>query len=202
MGEGTGPVTRRLPGAVLLLLLSAALLASPAGGQLEQDRSGLAYEPSVWWEQIERDVDPLIARERWRKARRAAEGLSDEIVRFSWRAPDIAEVLAAVAVRRAAIEAALGREEDALWLWWSALNLDPSLEGEADPGVGTVEDPDLERPGEGAPKASEEQEPGLGRPGEGAPQPSEEAPEIQRPVRVARLELPEAAAELFRALPA
>lgn len=113
---------------LLLLLLAAAVLAPPAGGQLEEDRGGLAYEPSTWWERIEKDVDPLIAKERWKKARRKAEELSDEIVRFSWRAPDIGEVLAAVAVRRAAIEAVLGREETALWLWWSALNLDPSVE--------------------------------------------------------------------------
>ena len=128
------PTRSTVPLLLAVILALPPLLSgagpSPAAAQLDRDRGVLPFEPSPWWERLGH-TDALLEKERWRKALRAAEALSSEIVRRSWREPDLPQVLAAVAIRRAVAEAALGREADALWSWHTARNLDPEATPES-----------------------------------------------------------------------
>lgn len=98
----------------------------------EERPSGPAgYAGSRWWPLV-LDVDASLGEERWKRALHAAEDLLDQVVRRSWEEPDLKTVLATLSVQRAVAEAALGRKDAALWHWYAALNLDPSVEAKLD----------------------------------------------------------------------
>lgn len=99
----------------LLILPFAALAAAPA--LAAQD---LGTSPSRWWGEIER-VERLVTAEKWKKAARTAEQLRAEIVRSSWREPDLGQVFSELALQLAIAHASLDDEERAVWEWHSAL---------------------------------------------------------------------------------
>lgn len=101
--------------AVLLLLAGAAAVSSPADAQ--------GPVRSRWWDDVEA-VGDRIAEGRWRRAGRELDRLREEVLRTSWREPDLGEVLAELAFQAAVIAAHRGREAEAVWEWHVALNHD------------------------------------------------------------------------------
>ncbi|HUF78862.1 MAG TPA: hypothetical protein VMR44_08100 [Thermoanaerobaculia bacterium] len=105
----------RLRSALGLAVLAAALLPSPgADGQVAAARSR-------WWSELD-ETRLLLDDGRWRKAVRELVRLRQEVLRTSWREPDLGEVLAELAFQAAVAHAELRDDEAALWEWHVALN--------------------------------------------------------------------------------
>ena len=105
----------RVPRAVLgLCVLAVALLPSSAA-----DGQGAAAR-SRWWDEVD-EARSLLDEENWQKAARRAERVREELLRTSWREPDLGDVLAELAFQAAVARANLGEQEQALWEWWTAL---------------------------------------------------------------------------------
>lgn len=133
---GRSPRSVRLGASVgaLALLVALGQVAGPAAvAAADQDSPSepAGYSGSRWWPRVE-EVDASLREEKWRRGLRRAEQVLDEVVRRSWEEPDLQKVLAMLSAQRAVAEAALGREEAALWHWHTALNLDPSVKSTLD----------------------------------------------------------------------
>jgi hypothetical protein len=94
-----------------LVLLAALLAPGPLRPQ--------APEPSRWWSEVDR-VDRFLRQGRWKTAARASERLRAEVMRVSWREPDLGQVLSELAFLAAVADANLGEEDAALWEWYVA----------------------------------------------------------------------------------
>lgn len=105
---------RALLGAVVLCLLLPA--SSPLDAQLGAARSR-------WWSEVDR-VGKALDAGKWRRAAKQAEDLRKEVMRSSWREPDLSDVLAEIAFQLAVARTHQGEEERALWEWHTALNLE------------------------------------------------------------------------------
>lgn len=99
--------------AVLCLVLPAS---SPLDAQLGAARSR-------WWSEVDR-VGKMVEAGKWRKAAKQGEDLREEVMRSSWREPDLAEVLAEIAFQLAVARANQDEDDLALWEWHTALNLE------------------------------------------------------------------------------
>lgn len=110
---------RAVLGAFVLCLLLPA--SSPVDAQLGAARSR-------WWSEVDRVGETLEAG-KWRKAVKRAEDLREEVMRSSWREPDLGEVLAELAFQLAVAHANRNEDEEALWEWHTALNLDRARPG-------------------------------------------------------------------------
>lgn len=88
--------------------LVAVLLAAPLPAQRP--------EPSRWWSEIDR-VDERLRKGRWQKAERMLARLRPEVMRVSWREPDLGQVLSELAFQAAVIHANRVEDEAAVWEW-------------------------------------------------------------------------------------
>lgn len=111
--RGTRALRAALGAVVLSLVLPAS---SPLDAQLGAARSR-------WWSDVDR-LGGMLEGGRWKKAAKQAEDLREEVMRSSWREPDLAEVLAEIAFQLAVARANQGDDEAALWEWHTALNLE------------------------------------------------------------------------------
>jgi hypothetical protein len=106
----------------------AAAPALPQGG-----RAG--YGRSRWWPEVERN-ETALGKGRWKRALSRAERLMEQVLHKGWREPDLGRVLGALELQRAIAEANLDRDEQAIWDWQAALNLDPGLDPRRGSGPG------------------------------------------------------------------
>ncbi|HEX6199540.1 MAG TPA: hypothetical protein VF150_04690, partial [Thermoanaerobaculia bacterium] len=112
-GRGFSGFRAALGAVVLSLVLPAS---SPLDAQLGAARSR-------WWSDVDR-VGRMLEAGKWRKAAKLAEDLREEVMRSSWREPDLAEVLAEIAFQLAVARANQDEDDLALWEWHTALNLE------------------------------------------------------------------------------
>ncbi len=119
--EPRGASRRRLLLATACLALALAG-APPAAGQDAHP----GVQRSRWWDGVKR-CENALGRSRWRRALKCVDALRDKVSEKSWYEPDLGEVLATLELQRAVAEANLGRDDDALWDWWEALNLHPDV---------------------------------------------------------------------------
>jgi hypothetical protein len=105
---------RAVLGAVVLSLVLPA--SSPLDAQLGAARSR-------WWSDVDR-LGGMIEAGKWKKAAKQAEDLREQVMRSSWREPDLAEVLAEIAFQLAVARANQDEDDLALWEWHTALNLE------------------------------------------------------------------------------
>lgn len=103
----------------LAVPVAAALLLSTLGFAAAPRAGAQAFASSRWWDDVDR-VDEMLRAGRWAKAERRAEGLIREVVRESWREPDLGQVLAELSLQAAVAHANRGDEEEALWHWYAA----------------------------------------------------------------------------------
>lgn len=99
--------------AVLVLLLSPS---PPADAQV-------GVSPARWWDEVDR-VGEVLEAGKWKKAAKRAGELREEVVRRSWRQPDLAQVLAELAFQLAVARANLNQDYEAVWEWHTALNFE------------------------------------------------------------------------------
>lgn len=107
----TGEGGRNAAPALLGVLLAALAL----GGPLLAQRP----EPSRWWNEIDH-VDRFARQGRWKTAAREVEKLRAEVMRVSWREPDLGQVFAELAFLSAVAHANRGEDEEAVWEWYVA----------------------------------------------------------------------------------
>ena len=91
-----------------MVLLAALLAAGPLRAQTP--------EPSRWWSEVDR-VDGFLREGRWKTGAREGGKLRAELMRVSWRGPDLGQVLSELAFLAAVADANLGEEDAALWEW-------------------------------------------------------------------------------------
>lgn len=93
---------------IVVVAAVGALLAPPLEAQTP--------EPSRWWSEVDR-VDDRLRKARWRKAERLVEELRTDVMRLSWREPDLGQVLSELAFQAAVVHAHRGDDEAAVWEW-------------------------------------------------------------------------------------
>lgn len=104
----------------VLCLLSLAWALPPAA------MAQAGYQGSRWWDEVKR-IDRMLESGSWKRALRVLDRQVPEILRLSWSEPDLDRVLGRLALQRAIANANLGNENDALWYWHTAQNLDKSI---------------------------------------------------------------------------
>lgn len=85
--------------------------------------SRIQVEPSQWWSDVEK-VEDTLRSGKWKSGAKKAQRLVDEVVRKSWRGPELKKVLSRLALLQAIAEANLGKDREAIWHWHVACNLD------------------------------------------------------------------------------
>ncbi len=104
-----------------LLLVTATVVAAQRTPQSAQ-----SAERIDWRARIEA-IDELLARQKWRAGRKQTVRTTEQARAEAWSGPELAAVMAELALRRAIIEINLGHPNDALWHWYTALNLDREI---------------------------------------------------------------------------
>ena len=105
------------------IALTALLLSAQRGPESEQ-----TAERVDWWPKIE-TVETMLAKEKWKAARKQAARVMHFVISEAWSGRDLDRVLAKLSLQHAVAEMNLGKERAALWHWWAAVNLEPGLEG-------------------------------------------------------------------------
>ena len=108
------PASRLL---ILLLLLCAGITAGSA-------QAGPV--PSEWWPEVEK-LQEILVKEQWKRAYNVADKLAEEVREGAWHHPDLGRVLAEIDFSQAIAAAWMDRDDEAVWLWHTALSLDRSL---------------------------------------------------------------------------
>ena len=119
---------------VTSIALSALLLSTQQGPESEQ-----TAERVDWWSKIE-TIETMLAKEKWKAARKQAARITHFVIRDAWSGRDLDRVLAELSLQHAIAEMNLGKERAALWHWWTAVNLDPGIEGRDHRGYGRAAD--------------------------------------------------------------
>ena len=109
------------PVLVLLLLLCIA-------GRVPTSLAQASPTPSEWWPQVEK-LQEILGKEQWKRAYNTAEKLGGEVREGAWHHPDLGRVLAEIDFCQAIAAAWMDQDEEAVWLWHTALSLDRSLAG-------------------------------------------------------------------------
>ncbi len=112
----------RCLGFALALALSSGV--GPAVAQSAGSRS--AASPEVWQATLQ-GVDEDLRAGRWKAARRDADRVVVNMLRYIQSGPDSARWLASAVALRALAEAGLGNADAAAWDWQVALSLRPDL---------------------------------------------------------------------------
>ncbi len=107
--------------ACLPVLMLVGLAAPPAWGETA---TNLTRSP--WWKDIER-VAGHLEKERYTKVRKLAPKLARDIAGLSWHHPELPQIFAELALYEAVARAFLDEEDDAVWLWHVAQNIDPKM---------------------------------------------------------------------------
>ena len=105
------------------LALTLMLLAPQLRPNSEQ-----TAERVDWWPKID-TIESMLAKQKWRAARKQAERIARIIESDAWSATDLHSVLAELALQQAVAETNLGLNRAALWHWYAALNLDDDIAG-------------------------------------------------------------------------
>lgn len=103
------------------LCLSLVALQGTASGQGRGRPGG-----SQWWDEVAK-VEELARGHKWKPARKKVAALAREVSTKSWYDPELGRILAELALLQAVVEANLGRDWKAIWLWHAAVNLDFKL---------------------------------------------------------------------------
>jgi hypothetical protein len=103
---------------LLILLISSAILTFPATG---------AELLPAWQDSIQ-EAERLIQAGEYEQANRIAEKAANKILFGFANAEDAAYTLGVIAILRALAAVGQGDPEHGIWLWHTALSLDPSLE--------------------------------------------------------------------------
>lgn len=78
---------------------------------------------SEWTPEVAK-VDDLLRQGKWKQGRNKAQKLTRQVLSQSWYGTGLRESLTDLAVYLAVAEANLGRDDDAVWHWYIAQNLD------------------------------------------------------------------------------
>lgn len=104
------------------VFIASTVLVVIAGVAIAQSEHQNTPRYSKWWTQVEL-IDGSLNNGRWKYARRNAIRVTQTILNESWKDRGLDEVLGELALYRAIAEANLDRREDAIWYWFTALNL-------------------------------------------------------------------------------
>ena len=104
------------------LFVACAVLVVAAGAAASQTGHGNPPRYSKWWTQVE-PIEGSLQNGRWKYARRNAMRLTKTLLNESWNDRELDTILAELALYRAVADANLDRREDAIWYWFTALNL-------------------------------------------------------------------------------
>ena len=114
----------------ILLIAGSALLfvADRVTAQVGLGSSGpRSYRrTSDWWPQVEL-IDGSLRNGKWKYARKNAKNLGKTIITEAWNDRELSAILAELALYQAIAEANLDRRGDAIWHWYTALNLDGGI---------------------------------------------------------------------------
>ena len=102
-------------------LLLALLLVSPPLPAGERSAGG-----DDWRDELDA-IDALLAGKKWERADKRAGRLGDRILTRAWSSGNARRALAEISLQRAVAASQLGREREALWHWYAAVNLDRSV---------------------------------------------------------------------------
>jgi hypothetical protein len=108
------------------ILLIALILALGLGSGIrisEATSLARAQGSSAWWSRVDL-IDASLRDARWTDARQSARQLADEILHKAWNDPELDSVLAELAFYQAVANANLDLRDQAIWDWYTALNLD------------------------------------------------------------------------------
>lgn len=89
-------------------------------------RSGQHAERVDWWPKIEA-IDSMLAKQRWKAARKQAARITHFVNTEAWGGGELASVIGELALQQAIAEINLGDEREALWHWYIATNLAPEV---------------------------------------------------------------------------
>ncbi len=81
---------------------------------------------SQWQDELDK-VDAKLRAGNWKKGQRAARRTAEDIVRQSWYGAELRRILAELAFYQAAAAANMGQNEEAIWYWHIAQNVDPRI---------------------------------------------------------------------------
>jgi TonB family protein len=118
-----------MPFRTVLAGLALLLALSPAFAQTAQVQKDVApREPlKEKWLAALKETDQMLRAHQWEAAAKRGRKAGEEIVNLAGAGDSPAYSLAVVDVFRAIAEAELGHQEEAEWLWESALNLFPDV---------------------------------------------------------------------------
>ncbi len=116
-------IPRPSPGIMIPTLIAALTLVGAACLHAAPNQGGV---PEAWRTTIA-EVDRKVLAGQWQAAEKTVRKLTREMALELSPRPANRQVLALVLILQAVAEAGLEREEDAVWHWHIAQNLDPSL---------------------------------------------------------------------------
>jgi hypothetical protein len=79
------------------------------------------------WQKALQSQNELLRQQEWRRAAKDARKLVEEMVEGVLAGEGSAQLLASAVAQQAVAEAGLGHQDEAVWLWHLAQNLDPGL---------------------------------------------------------------------------
>ncbi len=85
-----------------------------------------AWAGSQWQGELEK-IDAKLRAGKWKRGKNDARRLAEEISRQGWYGVELRRILADLAFYQAAGAANLGRNEEAIWYWHMAQNVDPRV---------------------------------------------------------------------------
>jgi hypothetical protein len=105
----------------------ALALSSGVGAAVAQSAGGRSVASPEVWQATLQGVDEDLRAGRWKAARRDADRVVANMLRYIRSGPDSARWLASAVALRALAEAGLGNADAAAWDWHVALSLRPDL---------------------------------------------------------------------------
>ncbi len=102
-----------IAGIFAVLALTATVAGAGPGGHAGAD----------WRAEME-EVDAKLVAGKWKSGKRAARKLAEEILAHGWHDRQLKQILAELAFFQAAAAANLGQNEEAIWYWFVAQNVD------------------------------------------------------------------------------